>query len=249
MFRKLKLKLAKLMPKLVLARDPIQAFHSFAYLRHNARRLEHLATLEIAVRGKTVLEVGAGIGDHSTYYIDRGCDITITEARPENIAVIKARFPSAKICMLDMENPGPVVGTPFEVVHCYGLLYHLKNPEVAINYLAKSTSEVLFLETCVSFGSDSQVNLVAEAPDRSTQAVSGTGCRPTRPWVVNELKKYFPHVYMTVTQPNHEQFPTDWTKPMEHQAKLARCVFVASRLALNSDQLTTSIQDHQTHCA
>jgi hypothetical protein len=249
MFRKLKKKLAKLKSGSVLSSEPVQAFHSFSYLRHNARRLEHLATLKIPVRGKTVLEVGAGIGDHSTYYIDRGCDITITEARPENVAVMKERFPGAKISILDMEKPAPVTGAPFEVVHCYGLLYHLGNPEVAIEYLAKNTSGVLLLETCVSFGNESQVNLVDEAQGRATQAVSGTGCRPTRPWIVNELKKHFPHVYMTVTQPNHEQFAIDWTAPDKHPVKLVRAVFVASRHALDSDQLTTSIPDHQTYCA
>jgi len=101
----------------------------------------------------------------------------------------------------------------------------------------------------VSFGNDSQVNLVDEAQGRATQAVSGTGCRPTRPWIVNELKKHFPHVYMTVTQPNHEQFAIDWTAPDKHPVKLVRAVFVASRHALDSDQLTTSIPDHQTYCA
>ena len=51
-------------------------FHSWHYLRHNARRLEHLASLQIPIRGKSVLEIGAGIGDHSSYYLDRGCTVT-----------------------------------------------------------------------------------------------------------------------------------------------------------------------------
>ena len=69
------------------------------------------------------------------------------------------------------------------------------------------------------------------------------------PFSWNELKKHFPHVYMTVTQPNHEQFAIDWTAPDKHPVKLVRAVFVASRHALDSDQLTTSIPDHQTYCA
>src|SRR5262245_59527575 len=40
-------------------------FHSDSYRRHNARRLEHLASLRLAVAHATVLEVGAGVGDHS----------------------------------------------------------------------------------------------------------------------------------------------------------------------------------------
>lgn len=50
---------------------PSLYFHSYDYLRHNARRLEHLASLGLPITGRSVLEVGAGIGDHSHFYIDR----------------------------------------------------------------------------------------------------------------------------------------------------------------------------------
>ena len=127
-------------------------FHSPHYLRHNARRLEHLASLRIPVSGMSVLEVGAGIGDHSHYYIDRGCSITITEARPENLKYLRRRYSHDKVQFLDMERPSQIDGSPFDIVHCYGLLYHLKNPEKALTFLGRSTKRMLFLETCVSFG-------------------------------------------------------------------------------------------------
>src|SRR5262249_51294506 len=72
-------------------------FRSDGYLRHNARRLEHLASLQIPVAGLSVLEIGAGIGDHSHYYIDRDCVITITEARSENLEWLKKRYPTCKV--------------------------------------------------------------------------------------------------------------------------------------------------------
>ena len=49
----------------------VNTFFHPQYVRHNARRLEHLASLRIPVVRMTVLEVGAGIGDHSHYYMDR----------------------------------------------------------------------------------------------------------------------------------------------------------------------------------
>jgi hypothetical protein len=72
--------------------DPAASFHTLHYLRHNARRLEHLASLQVPVAGKSVLEVGAGIADHSHYYMDRDCTITITEARKENLQYLKMRY-------------------------------------------------------------------------------------------------------------------------------------------------------------
>src|SRR5262245_46388403 len=79
--------------ELVHSRDPRHAFHSFHYLRHNARRLEHLASLGIPVAGSRVLEVGAGMGDHSHFFFDRGCAVTITEARPELLARLRETYP------------------------------------------------------------------------------------------------------------------------------------------------------------
>ena len=59
------------------------AFRNFQYLRMNARRLEHLASLGLPIAGREVLEVGAGIGDLTSFFLDRGCSVTAIEPRPE----------------------------------------------------------------------------------------------------------------------------------------------------------------------
>jgi Methyltransferase domain len=227
-------------------RYPSIDFHSNEYLRHNARRLEHLASLRIPVSGMTVLEVGAGIGDHSNYYLDRDCRITITEVRLENIKKLKERYPGCNIQQLDMDAPSQVQGSPFEVVHCYGLLYHLSQPKRALEFLSKNTSKILFLETCVSFGEEEAINLVEEPQSNPTQAYSGTGCRPTRKWIFSELKNHFKYVYIPTTQPCHEQFPLDWNISDKHSSYLQRAVFIASREPITNDKLTSSLITKQT---
>ena len=137
---------------LVRRQSPVAEFHSDHYLRHNARRLEHLASLRIPVAGKSVLEVGSGIGDHSHYYIDRGCDVLITEARVESLHYLRRRYPTTRVQMLDLEHPTALQGGPFGWIHCYGVLYHLANPQGALEFLSRNASGVLVLETCVSFG-------------------------------------------------------------------------------------------------
>jgi len=227
------------------APDPVDAFHSDHYLRHNARRLEHLASLRIPVAGMSVLEVGAGIGDHSHYYVDRGCRVTITEVRAENLAYLERRYPDCKVQRLDMESPVDIDGAPFEVVHCYGLLYHLSKPKEALAFLSRCTGKMLFLETCVSFGEHEAINLTLEKQSSPTQASSGTGCRPTRPWLYKALQDLFEYVYVPTTQPCHAEFPVDWTRPDEHQAYFQRAVFIASRDRLQNDLLTTSLVARQ----
>jgi SAM-dependent methyltransferase len=235
----------RLRSRVFLRPEPLSAFHSHEYLRHNARRQEHLASLGIPVTGTSVLEVGAGIGDHTHYFLDRDCRVTITEAREENLRLLRKRYPSADIRHLDLENPVALVGALFDTVYCYGTLYHLNNPASAIRFLGDNCGGMLLLETCVSFGEDISTNPISEDRRTPSQAVSGSGCRPTRPWVMQELQKNFEFVYVPVTQPNHEEFPIDWTRPDRHTAVLARAVFIGCRSRLESPILSGELLSQQ----
>src|SRR5205823_5780095 len=66
-------------------------FHPDA-VRMTARRQEHLAGLGLPLAGRSVLEVGAGVGTHSTFFLDRDCSVLATDARTENVAVMKAVY-------------------------------------------------------------------------------------------------------------------------------------------------------------
>ncbi len=167
--------------------------------------------------------------------------MTITDARPENLRLLRRRYPFVDVRPLDLEDPIALDDAPFDFVYCYGTLYHLSNPEPALDFLSKSCSSTLLLETCVSFGDKMVVNPASEDRRNPSQAFSGLGCRPTRPWVMRELRKHFEFVYLPVTQPNHEEFPIDWTRPDRHAATLSRAVFVASRSRIDNPALSSEL--------
>ena len=195
---------------------------------HKQARLQHLASLGLPLSGR-VLEVGSGPGDHTGFYLERGCTVVSSDAREECLQELKTRFPQVQTLRIDMDHPQELLraGT-FDIVHCYGLLYHLESPEAAIAAMSQACSNLLLLETCVSEGSGHFINVVEEVRGDFTQSIEGRGCRPTRSWVFDTLKRYFPYVYQTRTQPNHPEFPTDWTNiPADHG--LIRIVLVASR--------------------
>jgi ubiquinone/menaquinone biosynthesis C-methylase UbiE len=222
------------------SKNPKEAFLSYHYQRHNQRRLEHLASLGLDIAGATVLEVGAGIGDHTSFFMDRGCQVVSSDARSENIEILKSRYSDIKVLQLDLDNPPKTFNESFDVVYCYGLLYHLKNSSIAIEFMFRCCKKMLLLETCVSFGDEALLNPCNEDALSPTQAVSGTGCRPTRRWVYNQLKKYFEFVYLPITQPNHEEFPLDWSSPQDNKT-LTRAIFIASRNKIISKLLKEEI--------
>jgi SAM-dependent methyltransferase len=223
---------------------PTQAFRGATYLRHNQRRQEHLATLGLPLEQRSVLEVGAGIGDHTGFFLDRGCRVVSTEAREENVAILRKRYPHIEVSLLDVEDVDAAEKRVFDIVYCYGLLYHLSRPSEAIAYLAQRSGVLLLLETCVSYGDNEAINPVQEQAHNPTQSVTGTGCRPTRPWVYRELRKHFDHVYMPLTQPNHVEFPLDWSKS-DNSGRLTRAVFIASRGPLVNPLLMEGIPSRQ----
>lgn len=211
-----------------LGPSPKDAFLSYHYQRHNQRRLEHLSSLGLKIAGSTVLEVGAGIGDHTSFFVDRGCKVVTSDGRQQNIEILRSRYPDVRALHIDLDSPPGEFNEVFDIVYCYGLLYHLKNPTRAIEFMSSCCRNMLLLETCVSFGDEALLNPNAEDRLDPTQSYTGIGSRPTRRWVCNQLKRHFQFVYLPITQPNHEEFPIDWT-PTAAKKGLARAVFIASR--------------------
>ena len=223
--------------------SPLAQFHSHVYLRHNHRCLEHLASLGLPIVGASVLEVGAGVGDHTSFFIDRGCTVLSTEARPENLAILQSRYRNLGLESreLDLDNP-VALDRSFDIVYCYGVLYHLRRPAEAIAFMAGHCCRMLLLETCVSVGDHQAVNPIAELAENPTQALDGHGCRPTRPWIYARLKEHFEHVYLPRTQPHHGNFPIDWTAPPPSQRDaMTRAIFIASRQPLDNPLLTEEL--------
>jgi tRNA (mo5U34)-methyltransferase len=234
-------------------------FHSNPYLRINQRRLEHLASLRLPLSDQRVLELGAGIGDLSTFFLDRGNEVTSVEARPENIECMRGNIAAYygarasevtqrhRVIRLDLDKDDATSLGQFDVVHCYGILYHLRDPLRLIRLMDVTCRGLCLVETCVSLGAEAAINPTPEDASQVSQAFDGTGCRPTRAWILDVLRQAFPHVYVPTTQPNHEEFPLDWTRPGS-PGLLTRAVFVASRQALSSPLLTDSLPDRQTRC-
>lgn len=212
-------------------------------LEINRARLEHLASLGLDLAKLSILEVGSGIGLLTGFFEQLECSVLSTDARPENVQEHRKRHPNRRVEIADLSIPGShdIFGR-FDVVFCYGTLYHLSNPGLAICDLAKVCKGIILLETCVHATDNGQINPVPEPTRELDQSFEGMGCRPARDWVFSELKKYFQYVYVTASQPNHPNYPLHW--PAD-SAKNCRSVFIASSKPLYKPSLLDQIPNTQ----
>lgn len=224
-----------------------KAFHAPRYIRHNARRLEHLATLQLDIYNKSVLEFGAGVDDHSQFFLDRGCHVTSLEPRPENVAYILHRHNISeppfsqdrhRVIRCGVDHCLPfLVDTRFQIVYNYDLLNHLSNPADFIRQSARYCEGIYLLETAVSDLTSSSHRFNELSTDL-TNSIDGNCCLLSRKEIFDLLKECLPYAYIPTTQPNHEQFLRDWSKPPAEPSSRHRAIFVGSRYPLTSPFLT-----------
>src|SRR5688572_5059047 len=98
----------------------------------NRARLEFLERLGLPLDGKRVLDAGCGVGHHTPFYTARGCRVVGVDGRPENIAAMKAIYPTVEGVVGDLQEMDLASLGSFDVVHCLGLLYHLDSPVAAL---------------------------------------------------------------------------------------------------------------------
>lgn len=226
-----------------------EMFDSAGAFAINRARQDHLASLGLELAGRSVLEVGAGVGWHTGFFERLGCSVLSTDARLENVAETLLRFPyrdgHVQVADLSVQGSHASFGN-FDIVYCYGTLYHLNDPALCLADLASRCCGLFLLETCVHAGDNGGINPVEERASNPNQSFQGLGCRPGRDWVMQELHKHFPHVYVSATQPNFPDFVLDWPAPLPKEDVPIRAVFVASRTPLSLPTLVSDLPMHQT---
>lgn len=204
--------------------------------------MQHLSSLDLPVANKRVLEVGAGIGLLTKYFETKNCDIVSTDSRIENILELKRRYPHRNAFVLDLEKPFDYKGLgKFEIVFCYGTLYHLSNPDKALKNLSRLCTDIILVETVLELEGGDDIRIVSEK--NSVTQASSRGCRPTRKYVFGLLKKYFGYAYATKTQPNYPDFILNWVNPPKQS--FYRAIFIGSKFPLTNSLLIGRLPERQ----
>ncbi len=241
-------------PVKVLARDlenetipesgGVETFDTSEAVEINQARLTHLDSLGLDLSGKRVLDVGCGVGHLAQFFVERNCEVVCVDGREENIARLHSLYPDlAAHSIANIETESLSRFGAFDIVFCYGLLYHTDNPVAALRNMAAACSELLLLETMIC---DHTLPLLRIEDETKTlsQGLLGLGCRPSPSFVGLALNRVvFEYVYTPKHQPKHRDFNFEWKNNLDtYRDGPMRSVFVASRTMLQNSNLSTLLK-------
>jgi FkbM family methyltransferase len=179
----------------------------------------------------TALDVGCGVGYFSRYLADLDLRVTAVDLRNNNVEEAKKRSPDVQFHIADIEDRSILELGSFDLVFCFGLLYHLENPFRAIRNLYSLTASTLLIETmCIP--EQAPVLCLRDEPQHQDQASRFVALIPSEACLVQMCHRAgFPFVYRCTTLPDHEHFRSTLSQ------KRVRTMLAASKAPLKSASL------------
>jgi len=192
--------------------DLIQARGDF--LQRILPDLKHALTLSSA------LDAGCGLGFFSALLQQDAFEVLGIDGRAVNIDEARKRYPAIPFELRDLEDSTACRLGSFDLVLCFGLLYHLENPLRAIRHLRALTSKVLLLETmCVP--QQHPFALLRHEFHTDDQSLTDLAFYPSETCLVKMLYRAgFANVYRVLPPPDHDDFREN---AIHHRRRIVVC--------------------------
>ena len=222
----------------------LTVFDTDAAMAINSARMSWLDEANLPVERGRVLDAGSGVGHFLPFYLRRGCSVVAVDGRQENVLELRRRYPEVDARVEDIQEIDPRAYGEFDVIHCFGLLYHLDSPIAALRRFRAMCRRFLILETMVC-DSSRTVSLLADETKAASQAMDGLGVRPSPAFVTLALNRVgFEHVYAAAIPPRHPDFQFAWQDNLDasRDGHPLRCMFVASRQRLLQSSLVPLLE-------
>jgi tRNA (mo5U34)-methyltransferase len=215
------------------------------YDRYNESRKRWLdrvlQSISIGAELHTALDAGCGTGVFAAYLSTRGLETTGFDARPDTVAEARRRHSSARFVVGNVEDERIREIGEFDCVLCFGLLYHLENPFLAIRNLHALARKILIIESMITPGRSPVATVMTETSGED-QGLRHVALVPSEASLIKMLYHAgFANVYMATRQPDHDDFQDN----VLHRRR--RTMLVASRTQLDCQvlQLTPEPELHR----
>jgi SAM-dependent methyltransferase len=190
-----------------------------------------LAELKNPLGLHTAIDVACGLGYFSQFLKSLGFEVTAVDGRAENAAEARRRYPNINFVVANAEDLLSLKLPTFDLVLCFGLLYHLENPFRAIRNLHALTDKILLVEGMCVPGEEPFMELLDEGAIED-QGLNFVAFYPSEACLVKMLyRSGFPFVYLFRRLPEHPDYRPSVARKRE------RTLLVASKVALTTSRL------------
>jgi SAM-dependent methyltransferase len=190
-----------------------------------------LSELSAPLALHSAIDVGCGLGHFSGLLKSLDLRVTAVDGRPQNVQEAQRRYPDIPFRVCDAQEPALSDFGRFDLVFCFGLLYHLENPLATIRTLQGMTAKLLLVESVIFPGNEPIMALVDEG-NTEDQGLNHIAFYPTEACLTKMLYRAgFENVYEFTTQPDHPEYRSTQT------SRRTRTVLAASHSPLQSTQL------------
>jgi SAM-dependent methyltransferase len=179
----------------------------------------------------TAVDVGCGLGYFSGLLQSMGFEVTGVDGRRENTEEAARRNPMVAFHTNSVEDPKLRSLGAFDLTFCFGLVYHLENPLLAIRHLHAMTKSLLLVEAVI-FPGDEPVMALIDEEIHDDQGLEHIAFYPTETCLIKMFYRVgFGYVYAFRQPPNHSEYSNT------PETRRVRTMLAASVVPLNSSQL------------
>jgi len=181
--------------------------HYVKLIRARGETIRRVVTeLRQALGLASAVDAGCGIGFFSQILQECGLSVRGFDGRAANVAEARERFAAIPFEQGDIESQEILKLGTFDLTLCFGLLYHLENPMLAIRHLRALTGKGLLLESMCIPGSGTGM-VLREEPSAADQSLTDIALYPTESCLVKMLYRAgFAAVYRIAELPDHDDF-------------------------------------------
>lgn len=170
------------------------------YIEWRARRIALVTKLygKENLVGKTLLELGGGLGHVANTFSELGCIVTMAEGRADNIKMAKELHPNLNCIQIDQDLEWSL-GRTFDIIIHWGVLYHLDHWEFDLLSVAEHMHEdsVLFIEAAVLRGTNPDHEIKTKENEKYWDtALNSIGTRAT----ANRIEEVFKTIGLEFTR-------------------------------------------------
>lgn len=155
---------------------------------------------------RTAIDIGCGLGHFSDLLKTLDLEVMGVDGRQQNVEEARRRFPGIAFRHCDAQDAALRALGQFDLVFCFGLLYHLENPLLTIRHLHAMTAKLLLVEAVIFPGEEPIMALVDEGMTED-QGLNHFAFYPTEACLIKMLYRAgFPSVYGLASQPDHPEY-------------------------------------------